>query len=170
MSILLLAILIGLLSIIIYQDFKSREISWFLIPLLFIVGIANALYNINLFEFTSYVGINLSIIILNLLGVTLFVSLKEKKLKNIIDSYLGLGDVLFFLVLTTIFSPFNFILFFIGSILITSIVYVAIILLNKQKQTLIPLAGAMSLLLVIALVVQFIYPSFNFYQDLFIFE
>lgn len=170
MSILLLAILIGLLSIIIYQDFKSREISWFLIPLLFVAGIANALYHIELFEFTSYVGINLSIIILNLLGVTLFISLKEKKLKNIIDSYLGLGDVLFFLVLTTIFSPFNFILFFIGSILITSIVYVGVILFKQQKQTLIPLAGAMSLLLVIALVVQYIHPSFNFYQDLFIFE
>ena len=170
MSSLLVIILIGLLSVVIYQDFRNREISWFLIPLLLIVGISNALLSIDFKEFLTYTGINLSMVILNLLGVTLIISIKEKKIKNIINSYLGLGDILFFLVLTILFSPFNFIIFFMGSVLFTSLIYGGIILFNKNKQTLIPLAGAMSLMLIIALVFQHLNSSVNFYQDFLIFE
>src|SRR5690606_28427269 len=124
MNIALFVIFIGLLSVVIYQDFKNREISWFLIPLLLIIGVTNALISIDYKDFLTYAGINLTIVILNLLSVTLFISIKEKKIKNIIDTYLGLGDVLFFFVLTVLFSPFNFIIFFIGSVLLTSIVYI----------------------------------------------
>lgn len=170
MSSLLVVILIGLLSVVIYQDFKNREISWFLIPLLLIIGITNALISIDYKDFLTYAGINLAIVMLNLLGVTLFISLKEKKIKNIIDTYLGLGDILFFFVLTVLFSPFNFILFFIGSILLTSLVYIIVMLFDKIKQPLIPLAGAMSLVLIVALAFQHFYPSLNFYQDFLIFE
>ena len=110
MSNLLLVILTIVLSVIIYQDFKSREISWFLIPLLLTIGCTNALINIDFTSFLTYSSINLTTVILNLLGVTIFVSLKEKKITNIVDSYLGLGDILFFLVLTVLFSPINFFL------------------------------------------------------------
>lgn len=170
MGIVLSVIFIGLLSAVIYQDFKNKEISWFLIPLLLIIGITNALISIDYIDFLTYAGINLTIVVLNLLGVTLFISLKEKKIKNIIDTYLGLGDILFFFVITVLFSPFNFILFFIGSILLTSLVYIIVMLFDKNKQPLIPLAGAMSLVLIVALVFQHIYPSLNFYQDFLIFE
>lgn len=170
MSSLLVVILIGLLSVVIYQDFKNKEISWFLIPLLLIVGTSNALLSIDFKEFLTYVGINLSMVILNLLGVTLFISIKEKKIKNITDSYLGLGDILFFLVLTILFSPFNFIIFFIGSILLTSLVYIIVMLFDKNKQPLIPLAGAMSLVLIVVLAFQHLNSSINFYQDFLIFE
>ena len=170
MSNLLLVILTIVLSVIIYQDFKSREISWFLIPLLLTIGCTNALINIDFTSFLTYSSINLTTVILNLLGVTIFVSLKEKKITNIVDSYLGLGDILFFLVLTVLFSPINFFLFFIGSILIISLIYGGVFLFNKNKETLIPLAGAMSLLLIVALVLQYFTPSLNFYQDFLILD
>lgn len=169
MSILLLVILVGLLGVVIYQDFKSRAISWFLIPLLVIAFVAYALLSLDIKQFGIYFGINASIILINLLGVTLFISIKEKKLTNIIDSYLGLGDVLFFLVLATVFSPINFILFFLGSIFLTTLIYGIVVLVKKQKQTLIPLAGAMSALLVATIIAQQFISSFNFYQDIIFF-
>lgn len=166
MELTLLTILLGLLAIVVFQDFKNRSISWFLIPLLFIAFSGSALLKIETQEFITYSGINLTIIVLNLIGITLFVWLKEKKLKNIVDTYLGLGDILFFLVLTTVFSPLNFIVFYLGSIMLITIIYGCIILFNKQKNTLIPLAGAMSMLLMMVLVADLLIPTFNVYQDI----
>lgn len=168
MDIVLLIISISLLGIVVYQDFKGRSISWFLIPLLIVSFISYGLLFIDIYVFSTYFGINLSLILINLLGVTLFISIKEKKLTNIIDSYLGLGDVLFFLVVTTVFSPINFIIFFLGSIFLTTLTY-GVIALIKKKQTLIPLAGAMSVMLIITITAQQFTSSFNFYQDIILF-
>ena len=165
MNTVLIVILISLLGVLVFQDFKSREISWFLIPLLIVGFVVYGLQRIATEEMITYFGINFMIVVLNLLGVTLIVSLKEKKLTNILKNYLGLGDVLFFLVLTVVFSPFNFIIFYLGSIFITALIYGGIMLFNQQKKVLIPLAGAMSLLLIITIVIEQVTPSFQFYQD-----
>ena len=165
MNIALIAILISLLGVLVFQDFKAREISWFLIPLLIVGFVVLGLQRIGPEELLTYFGINFMIVALNLLGVTLIVSLKERQLTNILKNYLGLGDVLFFLVLTVVFSPFNFIIFYLGSILITALIYGGIMLFNKKKKALIPLAGAMSLLLIFTIVIEQITPSFQFYQD-----
>ena len=77
---ILLVILITILLVVVYQDFKSRAISRFLIPLLLIVG-----------------------------------------------------DVLFFIVLTTLFSPINFVVFFIGSIFLITLIYGGVMLFRKKK-------------------------------------
>ena len=165
MNTVLLLILIGLLGVVVVQDFKSRAISWFLIPLLFIGFIGYALLKMEIIELLTYFGINLTLVLTNLLVVTLVISIKEKKFTNILTNYLGLGDVLFFLVLTVVFSPFNFLAFYLGSILLTAIVYGGIMLISKQKKMLIPLAGAMSLLLIISIIVEQFVPSIQFYQD-----
>ena len=111
MDLALLIILILLLGVVVYQDFKNKEISWFLIPLLFIGFVINALLSVEFNELFIHFGINFLIVSINLLGVTILISLKEKKITNILKTYLGLGDVLFFLVLTVAFSPINFVLF-----------------------------------------------------------
>jgi Flp pilus assembly protein protease CpaA len=166
MNIALLVILVCLLGVVVFQDFKSRAISWFLIPLLFVGFIAYGLLMIQPVELLTYFGINFMLVAVNLLCVTLFISLKEKRFTNILKDYLGLGDVLFFLVLTVVFSPFNFIFFYLGSILLTALIYGGIILINKEKKLLIPLAGVMSLILIVAIAAEQIIPSFKFYQDL----
>lgn len=166
MSLFIVVALIGLLSVVVYQDFKSKEISWLLIPLLFVGFLTKAFLTIEFTELLTYFGINLTLVTINLLGVTMIISLKEKKLTNILNSHLGLGDVLFFLVITVVFSPINFVAFYLGSILTITLIYGAVILANKNKKTLVPLAGAMSLLLIIAMMVEQIIPLFNFYQDI----
>lgn len=165
MNIFIPIILIFLLATVTFQDFKNRAISWFLIPLLFIGFIANALLKIEINELLTYFGINLLLIITNLLGVTLLISIKEKKIINIIDSYIGLGDILFFLIITVVFSPINFIAFYLGSILITTLIYGGIILLNKQKKVLVPLAGVMSIFMVMVLIADQSSKSIQLYQD-----
>ncbi len=165
MEVALLTILICLLSIIVFQDFKYRAISWFLIPLLFVGFVIYAMLTIEVSELLTYFGINLYMVFTTLLGASIIISIKNKKLTNIIDTYFGLGDVLFFVVLTTVFSPINFLIFFIGSIFIVAVIYGGITLFRK-KQILTPLAGAMSILLIISIVVEQLIPNLNFYQDL----
>ena len=165
MEIALLIILTCLLSVIVFQDFKYREISWFLIPLLFVGFIGYAMLNIEVGELLTYFGINLYMVFSTLLGATLIISIKNRKITNIIDTYFGLGDLLFFVVLTTVFSPINFLLFFIGSIFITALIYGSITLFRK-KQVLTPLAGAMSILLIISIVTEQLLSDFNFYNDI----
>jgi hypothetical protein len=165
MVIILLSISIILLLVIFYQDFTKREISWFLIPLLLILFTSNGLLQINLEEFGWYFGINLLQLTLNLLGVTLIISIKEKRLVNIIDSYIGLGDILFFLLLTTVFSPINFMVFYYGSILISIIIYGSIKFIDKENKKPIPLAGLMSLMLIITIALEQTTSGINFYDD-----
>jgi len=160
-----LAILIGLLIALVYQDFKSRAISWFLIPLLFIGFVIKGVLSLEFEELATYFGINLLIVLLNLTGVIALVSIKEKKLTNIVDTHLGLGDILFFLVLTVVFSPINFVVFFIGSILLITSLYGVVIALKKDSKFPIPLAGAMSLLLIVCLLGDQFCFFFNAYQD-----
>jgi hypothetical protein len=165
MQVILLIIAVLLLSVIVYQDFTKRAISWFLIPMLLVVFIANGLLQINIEEFAWYSGINLFQIILNLLGVTLLISIKEKKLTNILNSHIGLGDILFFLLLATVFSPINFMVFYYGSILISLIVYGSIKLIDKSNQKPAPLAGLMSVMLVIVIIIEQSTSLIHFYDD-----
>lgn len=167
MKLTLLFISLFILAFVVFQDFKSKSISWYLLPMLLIVFIGNALLRIEVENLLLFSGINLILVVTNLVGVFLLVWLKERKPINIIDSYLGLGDVLFFLVITTTFSPFNFVVFYLGSILIITLIYGVIILINKEKKTLIPLAGAMSLLLMFVLIADAFIPSVDIYNDIF---
>lgn len=166
MNIALLIILIGLLSIVTYQDFKSRAISWFLIPLLLITFIVYGITVIDITEYITFFSLNVFMLLNILIGTTIVISIKEKKLTNIIDNYLGLGDILFFFILTTLFSPINYFIFLIGSILLFSIIFSINLLISKKKKALFPLAGAMSVLLIITITAQQFTSSFNFYQDI----
>jgi len=163
-------ILVTLLGVVVYQDFKSREISWFLIPLLVIGFAVTALFKMHVLDFLSYLGVNITIVAVNLFGVTLLVSLKEKKLTNILKNHLGLGDVLFFIVLTFVFSPINFVFFYLGSVFVITLIYSVIIIFFKGKNHLIPLAGAMSFLLIGILVYAHFSISLNLYQDIILIE
>ncbi len=138
--------LLLLLLIVIYQDFKSRAIWWGLIPLLTIaVGV------LGFQELGHYLWrfwlINGLFFCLQLLVLTVYFSLKNKKITNITNRHLGLGDILFFIPLSGLFSLWNIIIFLL-TILLVSIF--AALLLPKHRQN-IPLAGIFAIGLIIVL-------------------
>lgn len=157
---------IAVLLIIVFQDFKSREISWFLIPLLAIGFWLKALQQMNWNELIIYTGVNLLMVFVNLLCVAVIISIRQRKWTNIINTYLGLGDILFFAVLTVAFSPFNFVLFYLGSISIISLYYGIEVIRKRNTRLLIPLAGAMSLLLILVLIGELLPSTYNCYTDI----
>lgn len=166
MLIIINSCLILFLLLISFQDFKQREISWILIPLIFLALIFKATQSITIGNLINNTLLNLAFITLQLLLLTIYMSIKNKKMVNILQQHIGLGDLLFFVVLCLAFSPVNFIVFYILSLIATlagCIIYVTVF--SKKAMDEIPLAGGMASVLVIILLINKMVTHLNFYDD-----
>ena len=108
---------------------------------------------------------NAAFIMVQLICLTIYFSIKNKKFQNIIDSYLGLGDVLFFVVVGTVFSPLNFIAFYLCSMIVTLLAIIAYNSFSSKQTKDIPLAGAMAAALMILLFITWAVPGVDLYND-----
>lgn len=155
-------LIITLLTIA-YQDFKSREVQWFWFPLLFVLALFKIWYLDQFKELFSFL-LNVIMVLLQLLLLTLYFSIKERKLINIADSYLGWGDILFLLNLCFLLSPVNFILFYLVSLLVTItsyLIYNAFVNLSKP----IPLAGLQASVFTIVYIIDLSSPNIDLLND-----
>ncbi|MFI5219073.1 MAG: prepilin peptidase [Bacteroidia bacterium] len=152
------------LSVIIYQDFKYRQIAWVLLAALFVLFFVKSSFNKNPAEVFINILFSMAFIAIQLMLLTFYFSLRQKKIFNIVNTYLGLGDILFLIVLTALFAPVNYILFFITGMFITLAGYGIYIFIKKDMNYKIPLAGCLGMQLVICFILQ--YPmALNFNND-----
>lgn len=151
------------LAVIVFQDFKQRQISWFLIPLAFTGFVCKAVFYKN--SVAHDFLFNVAFILLQLICLTVYFSVKNKKLLNIMDTYLGLGDILFLVVVCTVFSPVNFILFYLFSMILTLLGVLVYNSFSRKQTNTIPLAGSMAAMLLVLVIITIIFPRLNFYND-----
>ncbi len=155
-----------LLLLVIYQDFRYRGVSWFLFPVIAIISIIVSLQNNLPLILVKYSLINSGIILFQIAGLTLYFSLRLKKWTNITKTYLGWGDILFFFCITPLFSPVNFIAFMVIATILTLLISLSLQVLSKNRSLTIPLAGALSIVLV-PFLLQLLWKShFNLHNDL----
>lgn len=162
MSIAFSLLTITFLGFITYEDFRYRAITWFVFPLAATVIIADNIYSetmvlVDIFLNVFYIAVQLIII-------TVYLSIKNKRFVRIWTGYLGAGDILFFLILCLFFSPVNFVLFYLGSLVITVIVVVVMRKFHSSF-SLIPLAGIQSALLAILIIIGLFQNSVNYKVD-----
>ena len=162
--------LIGLLSVVIYQDFKYRAVSWIVFPVLFVVSLMLALGEINGFQLMQGAMVNLSLVALIFIGLTIYFSVKEKALTNIINKYIGIADLLLLMVIALLFSPVNFIMYYVISLVIITAGSAVYLISKKNVNAEIPLAGAFSIVLIACIVYAGITGDINFYNDEFVME
>lgn len=137
--ILLKIIIIAVLLLIFYQDFKERQVYWFLFPFL-ALGCAILFYNGTLPElFFVAVLLNLSFILFLLAIIFLYAKIK---LKQPFKAVFGAGDVLLFLGLVFTFSTLSFLIVFVFSLFFSLLIHLAVSRHSKEKT--VPLAGYMS--------------------------
>ncbi len=139
-----------ILIFVFFQDFRKRTIHVVLPVVLFILALVINYYSANLKLVT--IVYNLVFVLVNITGLFLYFSLKEKKFVNPIDSHIGLGDLVFFIAITPLFNLKPFILFFILGLLFSLILHVGFTFFKHVKT--IPLAGYLSLFLIINLVAK----------------
>jgi len=146
-----------LLGIIIFQDFKSRAIWWFLAPVLFFAQLGYAIAQ-NSFSMRSTL-LNIALILTNIGSVWLYFYFRKKGKLEFFKEMFGLGDLLMLIALSVLFSPYNFILFFILSCILSLALHYILIYLKVGNRT-IPFAGYIALFYA----VLFISDTFNLYN------
>ncbi len=138
--------LVATLALIFYQDLKERQVWFFLFPLFALLGTSLFYMNANSTTYLYAIMINLSIVILLLL--VLFALAKWIWNKNLLKEALGLGDILFFIGFAVSFPTVSFINFFAFSMLFALIIHRVLARWKSLKHATIPLAGWMSLFLI----------------------
>lgn len=146
-------ILLIVFALVLYQDFKSRLVYWFLYPIIGILAFTIQLHNLPLSIVLTNLGGNLIFVVLILAVSMMYVRFRKLDFKNTI----GIGDVLFFLFIASTFSIVSFLVLFVFSLLFSLILH--LVLSNKKEQSTVPLAGYMSLFFGVVYAVSFFWNS-----------
>lgn len=156
-------LIVFILVIILIQDFKSRSLSWPLLPALFITSAILSVSENSIVDTGINFMQNLLLLCLLFLFVFLYTSLKAKKITNFIDKSVGLGDILFLPSVALLFQPFGFL----AAFLVTSVLMILISLLiygNKAFRVEIPYAGGWAGVLILLFVIKQTV-KFNLFTD-----
>jgi hypothetical protein len=160
--------LIILLAIFL-QDWKGRAVYWFLFPLLAAAFIYLHIQQPGLStDLVQSILINTGFIILQLILLTAYFSIKNKQWVNITSQLLGLGDVLFLLSIAFYLSVLNFLFFYIISLIAVLSIWTIWQMISKKKNQFIPLAGLQALIAMILLICDWWFESLSLTSDTFL--
>jgi len=150
-----------ILAGITYQDLRSRSVSWILFPLLAGMGII-----LTFMEFPSVTHImclfviNSGFLLCQYFLLHTYYFIRDRRLTRIIDSRIGWGDLLFLLSACFFFSPLNFFIFYLGSLVFSIAIHLLMVSRNKTPgapAVVIPLAGLQAGLLSLVLILSFFF-------------
>lgn len=136
-----------------YQDIRFRAIYWLSFPLLLVLLVTASNNTTGLAEILNNTVFNLLILIIQFVFVSAGLSLKYKRMVNITTDHIGWGDLLFLLVITVYFSPANYFLFYVSSLIAVLLVSLPG-LINATKEFKIPLAGLQAIFLAMILLLN----------------
>ncbi|SDT67379.1 hypothetical protein SAMN05216490_4787 [Mucilaginibacter mallensis] len=158
-------VLLVLLTIFL-EDTSIREVHMVLFPLLagalLIAGLKHGAGFQALWESAS---VNLLFLMLVLLLLTAWFSLKEKRVVNVTLQLLGWGDIWFLVCIALYFSILNYLFFYIASLLAVVVLWSAWRFISKKNNQHIPLAGMQALMLAIYLSCDWWLIHFNAVSD-----
>lgn len=162
MELLILISLFFLNILVFIQDYKFRAVSWYLFALTFIV---NVIYGFTLYDNFSMIIRNIvfncgiSLIIFIAIYFYALIRFKVISPRRFFNSYLGLGDLLYIITLTPVFSAEHFVFFLTLAFAASIFIYLVTLAFKRQEQT-VPLAGNMSLCFISFIIITLI--PFNF--------
>lgn len=156
---------IAALGILSWQDFRSRKIAWWLLPILAGVLLMSSIQKNSAMEMTKEFSFNIAFLCIQFLFLWFWFLIKNKSISKIIDTQIGLGDVLFMICIALAFSPANFLVFYILGMIATLFATIIIRLFRSEKEKEIPLAGALALPLLVLISIRLFDPGKNFYND-----
>jgi len=152
---LLVSLLIFVLFFIAKEDFQQRSIHIGWLGALGILGIVYGwVYQQPAMNLMT-IGINIGFIGLQLLLISLYFSIKAKRWVNIADSLLGWGDIVFFFLLCLLLPTLHLIWFYTLSLVMVLLFFLIIKKIYLPELVTIPLAGGMSICLMVYLIGMF---------------
>lgn len=147
------------------QDFRHFAVHWIWLALLFIAFVSEGIMNIPFLELIRNSLLNLCFLAVLFGLLTLVFSVIKRKPVLLTNEMIGWGDLLFFAVLAFGFSPVNFIVIF-NILMILVLLFSLLYKIFKPGIRHIPLAGAMSLILILLFISSKIFScSFKTFDD-----
>jgi hypothetical protein len=145
-------LILFVLSLIFLQDIGKKSVYWFLFPVLTMLFCLMHFLGHRLFVDTwQPVLINIIFLVFQFLIVTTYFSIKNRHWVNISTGLLGWGDMLFLLSIAFYLSAFNFLLFYIVSLISVLLIWLFWQLISKEKDKQIPLAGLQAFIFIVFL-------------------
>lgn len=166
MQFFLLFASIAVLSWVTYEDLRYRAVSWWCFPVLFLLLSFDACQNSHWQAWFQMLLINIGFVSIQLALVSLYFSVKHRKLVLLTNGFLGWGDVLFFFCFCGAMTTLFFVAFYITS-LIGSLLLAAFI--SPIRKNGIPLAGLQALFLMPVLVYSYV-QGFNLTDESILFD
>lgn len=136
-----------------YTDCKDRSVPVYLLLGLLVICLVNTALQVDITTAFLQLAVNTALIVLLLISLLLYYRLRQGSFKGVVNQKLGAGDIVFWIAITPLFSLFNFMLFFISSLVIVLIVMM-VRLARKQPVALIPLAGYQALVLAAIIIIN----------------
>ena len=156
----------AVLLLVFVQDMRSRSVHWVLFPILMASFIAMRFMQHQLLTaIWQPVLVNILFLVFQLLVVSAYFSLIQRKLVNITHSILGWGDILFLLSVAFYLSVINFLFFYVASLIVIVLIWFSWQLISKQKGKHVPLAGLQALLFVLFFAFNLYFTSVNLNSD-----
>jgi len=165
---MLSVILVILLLIIAYQDLQQRSVQWILMAIAAGITFAIGVIRLPVAEVLTYTLINLLFILVQVGLLTAYLLVRFKtNVQGIFSSYIGLGDILFWIGLAPLFSTMNFICFHLVSMLVSLVFFLLLKKFNTRAnvQT-VPLAGLQALFYTGVFIAVWCGWKYDFYNDL----
>lgn len=131
-------ILLIVFAIILFQDLKYRGIHWLLFPALLTASLFFSKENLSI-EIALY---NLGFLLVLLLTLTLYLSLRNRKLIIVTKGFFSWGDILFLVAIIPLFDLQTYMLFFTAGTFLALILHLLASILKPQKT--LPYAGYMA--------------------------
>jgi hypothetical protein len=168
LSIIINTVAIPVLLITAMQDFKAREIHWIVFPSLAILFIAEGVLSSSLADYLK--GALYNLVFLSIQGSVLIIYclLRKNSPVTIVNTLVGLGDILFLLVLVLAFSNINFIVFYTLGLLLTLIIWLIIRPLLSGRKDEVPLTGFLSVFLAVILIFEDFSFGFNRFSNIYL--
>ncbi len=154
------------LALIFIQDMMSRSVYWIAFPVLITSLVIVKSFYFSITEMVGSAGINIGFLAMQLLLLSAWFSLKEGKLVNITSALIGWGDILLLICLACYLSVLNFLMFYLGSLLLVLIFWVsgrAVANSNGYKH--IPLAGYQAVLFLFLITADWLAAGFDLLND-----
>ena len=140
------------LTVIAIQDFKERKIYLFLLLVLggLIIFYRTQTAFLEVFVFETLLNLSLVFTIVSILAI--YVKFRmNTKLFNVF----GLGDLLFFIVISFAFPSLPFFIWFVFSLVFSLITF--IVIKNKIKLKVVPLAGLQAVFFIMVFVLEWVF-------------
>jgi hypothetical protein len=163
LTFLIICIASGLIGII-YQDFKFRHISLWLVIVIIIASIALSQSQTDTLTLINSLFYNILFLAIQLICIYAYFRIKYRTKEYFLNTAIGTGDLIFFIVPAVLFSTINFILVYTIILILTLLGFIAVKFVFKSIQT-VPLAGAISLFLLPLIIFKELNPEFNFFND-----